>query len=192
LSCHYPPQRVVTLCLRERVGRSNSGKMTTLESCMQNLLHRTPDYLDLKRNCRPKGTQQSRQGASTRGQSHLRKRRLPQQQLNQMNGRGGLRSGSQCRSLNMTSAGCRFRSRRACLRSEVWNSGTVTKLPAAQIRLQAAGSISALSLQSWHSEMSRRVIAIIASSCIDAAAIGIGIIEPAAKTVNAKRKSARR
>lgn len=27
------------------------GKMTTLESCMKNFLHRTPDYLDLKRDC---------------------------------------------------------------------------------------------------------------------------------------------
>ena len=159
---------------------------------MQTLLHRTPDYLDLKRDCRSKGIQQSWQQVSSSGQNLVRTRRLPQRQSNQMNGRGGLRNGSQFRSLNMTSATCRFRSRRACLRSEVWNSGTVTKLPAAQIRLQAAGSISALSLQSWHSEMSRRVIAIIASSCIDAAAIGIGIIEPAAKTVNAKRKSARR
>ena len=192
MSCHYPPQRVVTLCLRERVGRSNSGKMTTLESCMQNLLHRTPDYLDLKRNCRPKGTQQSRQGASTRGQSHLRKRRLPQQQLNQMNGRGGLRSGSQCRSLNMTSAGCRLRRRRACLRSEVSNSGTVTKPPAEQIRLQSAVPISPLSLQSRHSDMPECAMAIMPSSGTDAAVAGASTVDPTANTVMATRNKARR
>ena len=159
---------------------------------MQTLLHRTPDYLDLKRNCRSKGIQQSRQRASSRGQNLVRKRRLPQRQSNQMKGRGGLRSGSQCRSLNMTSAACRLRRRRACLRSEVWNSGTGTKPPAAQIRLQPAVPMSPLSLQSRHSDMPECAIAIMPSSGTDAGVKGAGIIDPTANTVKATRNRARR
>ena len=159
---------------------------------MQTLLHRTPDYLDLKRNCRSKGIQQSWRRACSRGQNLVRTRRLPQRQSNQMKGRGGLRSGSQCRSLNMTSATCRFERRRACLRSEVWNSGTVTKPPAAQIRLQPAVPMSPLSLQSRHSDMPKCAIAIMPSSGTDAAVAGAGIIDPTATTLTATRNRARR
>lgn len=164
----------------------------TLESCMQTLLHRTPDYLDLKRDCRSKGIQQSWRRVSSRGQNLVRTRRLPQRQSNQMKGRGGLRSGSQCRSLNMTSAAWRLTRRRACLRSEVWNSGTVTKPPAAQIKSQPAVPILSLSLQSRHSDMPKCAIAIMSSSGIEAAVKGAGIIDPTANTVKATRNRARR
>lgn len=159
---------------------------------MQTLLHRTPDYLDLKRDCRSEWIQQSWRRASSRAQNLVRKRRQPRRQSNQMNGRGGLRSGSQCRSLNVTSATCRFERRRACLRSEVWNSGTVTKPPAAQIRSQPAVPILPLSLQSRHSDMPKCTIAIMPSSGTDAAVVGAGIIAATANTVKATRKRARR
>lgn len=159
---------------------------------MQTLLHRAPDYLDLKRDCRSKGIQQSWQRASSRGQNLVRTRRVPQRQSNQMKGRGGLRNGSQFRSLNMTSATCRFGRRRACLRSEVWNSGTGTKPPAAQIRLQPAVPMSPLSLQSTHSDMPECAIAIMPSSGTDAGVKGAGIIDPTANTVKATRNRARR
>lgn len=122
----------------------------------------------------------------------MRKLRLPQRKSDQMSGRGGLRSGSQFRSLNMTSATCRFERRRACLRSQVWNSGTVTKPPAAQIRLQPAVPMSPLSLQSRHSDMPKCAIAIMPSLGTDAAVAGAGIIDPTANTVKATRKRARR
>lgn len=159
---------------------------------MQTLLHRTPDYLDLKRNCRSKGIQQSWRRACSRGQKLVRTRLLPQWRSNQTNGRGGLRNGSQCSSLNVTSAACRRRRRRACLRSEVWNSGTVTKLAAAQFKLQPKVSTSARSLQSWHSDMPKCPIAIMPSSGIEAAVTDAGIIKPTVNTVKATRKKARR